>query len=91
MLYEFLFLRYIAQIIIFERRIIRALTQVLVLLQQHVNIIYHMVGSLSFWYTSLILKIKLLQMGNETLSLQLTSILQVTGYVAVLWPELWLQ
>ena len=28
---------------------------------------------------------------GKTLSLQLTSILPVTCYLAVLWPELWLQ
>ena len=28
---------------------------------------------------------------SKTLSLQLTSVLPVTCYVAVLWPELWLQ
>ena len=28
---------------------------------------------------------------NKTLSLQLTSVLPVTCYAAVLWPELWLQ
>jgi len=28
---------------------------------------------------------------GKTLSLQLTSILPVTCYVAVLWPDLWLQ
>ena len=29
--------------------------------------------------------------GNKTLSFQLTSVLPMTCYVAVLWPELWLQ
>ena len=29
--------------------------------------------------------------NSESLSLQLTSVLPVTCYVAVLWPELWLQ
>ena len=28
---------------------------------------------------------------RASISLQLTSVLPVTGYVAVLWPQLWLQ